>query len=81
MKPGTRVTAFLEIRPDSSVLFRSPFIEGGQGIFTAMAQIVGEELDADPTTFHVEGRPPGADYLLIGGAAVHRRQHVRAHEL
>jgi isoquinoline 1-oxidoreductase beta subunit len=65
--PGTRVSAFLEIRPDSTVLFRSAFIEGGQGIFTAMAQIVGEELDVDPAQFVVEGAPPGPDYLLIGG--------------
>ncbi|MFD2441221.1 molybdopterin cofactor-binding domain-containing protein [Paracoccus kondratievae] len=66
--PGTRVSAFIEIRPDSTVLFRSAFIEGGQGIFTAMAQIVGEELDVDPANFTVEGAPPGPDYLLIGGA-------------
>lgn len=58
--PGTRVRAFLEIRPDSTVLFRSPFIEGGQGVFTAMAQIVGEELDVEPARFVVEGAPPGA---------------------
>ncbi len=38
---GARISAFLEIRPDGSVLLQSPFIEGGQGIFTAMAQIVG----------------------------------------
>ncbi|MGR9235176.1 molybdopterin cofactor-binding domain-containing protein [Rhizobium leguminosarum] len=65
--PGTRVSAFLEIRPDSTVLFRSAFIEGGQGIFTAMAQIVGEELDVDPTHFVIECAPPGPDYLLTGG--------------
>ncbi|WP_342239797.1 xanthine dehydrogenase family protein molybdopterin-binding subunit [Inquilinus sp. OTU3971] len=65
--PGTRVRAFLEIRPDGTVLFRSAFIEGGQGIFTAMAQIVGEELDVDPAQFVVEGAPPGPDYLLTGG--------------
>lgn len=65
--PGTRVPAFIEIRPDSSVFFRSAFIEGGQGIFTAMAQIVGEELDVDPANFVVEAAPPGADYGLIGG--------------
>lgn len=65
--PGTRVSAFLEIRPDGTVLFRSPFIEGGQGVFTAMAQIVGEELDIDPASFVVEGAPPGPDYMLTGG--------------
>lgn len=67
IKPGTRVPAFLEIRADGSVLLRNPFVEGGQGIDTAMAQIVGEELDADPATFEVEVAPPGADYQVIGG--------------
>ncbi|MFE0014101.1 molybdopterin cofactor-binding domain-containing protein [Mesorhizobium sp. NPDC059054] len=65
--PGTRVSAFLEIQQDSTVHLRSPFIEGGQGVFTAMAQIVGEELDVDPAKFFVEGAPPGPDYGLIGG--------------
>jgi isoquinoline 1-oxidoreductase beta subunit len=65
--PGTRVAAFLEIRPDGTVLLRSPFIEGGQGIFTALAQIVGEELDVEPARFTVEGAPPGPDYLFING--------------
>lgn len=63
--PGTLVPAFLEIRSDSSVKFLSPFIEGGQGIFTAMAQIVGEELDADPATFVVENAPAGAQYKVM----------------
>lgn len=66
--PGTRIQAYLEIRPDSSVLFRSAFVEGGQGIFTAMAQIVGEELDVDPANFTVENAPAGADYLLVDGS-------------
>lgn len=65
---GTRVPAFLEIRPDGAVRLQSPFMEGGQGIATAMAQIVGEELDADPATFVVEHAPTGPDYLVIGGA-------------
>lgn len=67
MAPGTRVPAFLEIRPDNTVRFMSPFVEGGQGVFTAMAQIVGEELDMDPGSFIVENAPTGSDYLVIGG--------------
>ncbi|WP_114087075.1 xanthine dehydrogenase family protein molybdopterin-binding subunit [Thalassospira profundimaris] len=63
--PGTRVPAFLEIRPDNTIRLQSPFVEGGQGVFTAMAQIVGEELDADPESFVVEVAPAGSDYLLI----------------
>jgi isoquinoline 1-oxidoreductase beta subunit len=62
---GTRVPAFLEIRPDNSIRLQSPFIEGGQGTFTAMAQIVGEELDADPQTFIVENAPPGKEYVVM----------------
>jgi isoquinoline 1-oxidoreductase beta subunit len=63
--PGTRVPAFLEIRRDNTCRLMSPFVEGGQGIFTAMAQIVGEELDMDPSWFVVENAPAGPDYLVI----------------
>ena len=62
---GTQVPAFLEIRPDNSIRLLSPFMEGGQGTFTAMAQIVGEELDADPATFLVEAAPPGEAYVVM----------------
>lgn len=68
VKPGTRIPAFLEIRPDGTALLRCPFVEGGQGIYTAFAQIVGEELDIAPDRFSVECAPPGADYLLVNGA-------------
>ncbi|MGB9096664.1 molybdopterin cofactor-binding domain-containing protein [Erwinia sp.] len=62
---GTRVPAFLEIRPDNTIRFLCPFVEGGQGIFTGMAQIVGEELDADPAVFIVENAPAGAEYTVM----------------
>jgi isoquinoline 1-oxidoreductase beta subunit len=65
--PGTRVPAFLEIRPDNTARLMSPFVEGGQGVFTAMAQIVGEELDMDPQSFVVENAPTGPDYLVVFG--------------
>ncbi|MBI0536718.1 xanthine dehydrogenase family protein molybdopterin-binding subunit [Roseomonas sp. KE2513] len=66
-RPGTKVPAFLEIRNDGKVRLLSPFVEGGQGIATAMAQIVGEELDVDPANFIVDCAPPGADYLIVNG--------------
>ncbi|WP_275188253.1 xanthine dehydrogenase family protein molybdopterin-binding subunit [Bradyrhizobium sp. CSA112] len=66
-KTSPRVSAFLVIRADNSVLLRSPFVEGGQGVSTALAQIVGEELDADPASFTVECAPPGTDYLVVNG--------------
>src|SRR5687768_2165349 len=39
-KPGTRVAAFLEIRPDGGVRLLSPFVEGGQGINIGLAQTI-----------------------------------------
>ncbi|WP_145186452.1 molybdopterin cofactor-binding domain-containing protein [Pseudomonas sp. URMO17WK12:I11] len=62
---GTQVPAFLEIRPDGKVRLLSPFMEGGQGPFTAMAQIVGEELDVDPANFLVDSAPPGDTYVVM----------------
>ncbi|KPW52773.1 hypothetical protein ALO95_200055 [Pseudomonas syringae pv. antirrhini] len=67
LKPGMRVPAFLEIRPDNTIRLQSPFIEGGQGIFTGMAQIVGEELDAEPSGFLVDNAPPGDDFKVMEG--------------
>ena len=61
------MTAFLELHPDGTARLQSPFIEGGQGIFSAMAQIVGEELDLDPALFTVEAAPAGAPYDIMGG--------------
>lgn len=65
--PGTRIPAFLEISPEGHVRLLSPFVEGGQGIATGMAQTVGEELDVDPEAFEVVCAPPGPDYLVMGG--------------
>lgn len=62
-----RVPAFLEIRADNSIRLQCPFAEGGQGIFTGMAQIVGEELDASPDTFLVQMAPAGSDYQVMEG--------------
>ena len=64
---GPDVAAFLELRADGTALFRSPFVEGGQGIHSALAQIVGEELDLDPTRFTVETAPAGTVYQMMPG--------------
>jgi isoquinoline 1-oxidoreductase beta subunit len=47
-----------------------PFVEGGQGISTALAQILGEELDLDPTRLTLQCAPPGAQYKLPGAPRV-----------
>ena len=55
---ATSVEACLDLRPDGTALLRSPFIEGGQVIFTATAQIVGEERDLAPA---------GGPFAIMGG--------------
>lgn len=67
VKPGTRIPAFLVIGKDGSFKILSPFVEGGQGINTGMAQMIGEEFDVDPARFEVECAPTGADYAVVGG--------------
>ena len=38
---------WFELKPDGTVIIHSPKVEMGQGIFTAIAQIAAEELEAD----------------------------------
>ncbi|MEE3098683.1 MAG: molybdopterin cofactor-binding domain-containing protein, partial [Pseudomonadota bacterium] len=68
--PAPQVAAFLELRADGAALLRSPFVEGGQGIATAMAQIVGEELDLPPDRFEVVNAPAGDVYRVMGGMRI-----------
>ena len=65
--PGAALSAFLDIRPDGTVELRAPFVEGGQGIHTAMAQLVAEELDLDIAAMEVVTAPAGTDYQILGG--------------
>lgn len=67
VKRPLKVPAFLAVGKDNSVKLFSPFVEGGQGIYTGLAQIVGEELDVNPNRFEVECAPPGPDYALVNG--------------
>ncbi len=54
-----RLNAFLAIGPDGTVTLRSPFAEGGQGIYTGLAQIVAEELDVPMGAMRVVQAPHG----------------------
>lgn len=49
--------AFLRIAPDNTVTVISKHVEGGQGIYTGLATIIAEELDADWSQVHVEPAP------------------------
>ena len=67
LRHAGKVAAYLRIMPDGTVQLQNPFVEGGQGIDSAVAQIVAEELDADPARFTVTCAPPGEDYKLMQG--------------
>lgn len=65
MQHARKVPAYLSIKPDGRITLQNPFAEGGQGIHTAVAQLVAEELDADLASFTVETAPAGADYQVL----------------
>lgn len=67
LRHANKVGAYLRIAPDGAITLQNPFVEGGQGIDSAVAQIVAEELDADPARFTVTCAPPGEDYRLMRG--------------
>ncbi|MCB1885362.1 MAG: xanthine dehydrogenase family protein molybdopterin-binding subunit [Geminicoccaceae bacterium] len=61
----SRVTAFLEIYPDGTVRFLNPFAEMGQGVYTAIPQVVAEEMDADLARFIVMQAPVAPEYKVL----------------
>ena len=61
------LNAFLSITPDNVVHFLSPFVEMGQGVYTALPTIVAEELDAPLENFEIMQAPPGPEYRVMFG--------------
>ncbi len=53
--------AFLRIASDNTVAIISKHVEGGQGIYTGLATILAEELDADWSQIRVEPAPADRD--------------------
>ena len=68
--PGEAVFgAFLKIGRDGQVIVAVPQAEHGQGVYTALAQIVADELGADWRTVGVEAAPVSPLYANVAGAA------------
>lgn len=61
------VGAFLRLGADGDIHLNNPFVEGGQGIDTAIAQIVAEEMDADIARFRVVCAPADPAYQVMFG--------------
>lgn len=55
-EPGANpLNAYLTIAPDGTVTVLSAHMDGGQGVYTGLATLVAEELDADWSRMRVEG--------------------------
>jgi len=60
--------AFLRIGADNQVVVLAKHLEMGQGVYTGLATLLAEELDADWRQIRVEGAP--ADNKLYGNASL-----------
>jgi isoquinoline 1-oxidoreductase beta subunit len=61
--------AFVRIAPDSTVTVISKHTEMGQGIYTGLATLIAEELDADWSQMRVESAPANVGlymHLMLG---------------
>ena len=54
--------AFIQIKPDNSVVFYCPRDEMGQGVTTGLGTLIGEELDIHPENFEVRFPGVHSDY-------------------
>ncbi len=73
--------AFIRIDPDSKVTFTMPQVEMGQGIYTALAMLLVEELDAPFESVTVVAAPPDDKLYanpLLGFQATGGSTSVRA---
>ncbi|CAI3931338.1 xanthine dehydrogenase family protein molybdopterin-binding subunit [Commensalibacter papalotli (ex Botero et al. 2024)] len=58
--------AYIEITPSNEVVFRIPDIELGQGIYTAAAMLLAEELEVELSAVKVRPALPSPEYILKG---------------
>lgn len=69
--PGTRENtfqpnAFLQITPDNQVIFQLHRFEMGQGVYSSIPVIIGEELDYDPSAISTEFAGVHPDFAVGG---------------
>jgi isoquinoline 1-oxidoreductase beta subunit len=62
---ATPINAFVSIDTTGVITVMSPFIEMGQGTYTAVAMLVAEEMDADMSAVRVVQAPHGKPYRIM----------------
>jgi isoquinoline 1-oxidoreductase beta subunit len=73
--------AFLRIDKAGKVTLVIPQVEMGQGVFTSLAMMIAEELDADWDNVHVEAAPPNEKLYanpMLGVQATGNSNSIRA---
>ena len=69
LENNPRPASWLTIDPAGRILVRSGKVELGQGVLTALAQIVADELDLarpdEDATRRVEGQPAGRPGIVL----------------
>lgn len=73
--------AFLRIDKVGKVTLIIPQVEMGQGVFTSLAMMIAEELDADWDNVHVEAAPPNEKLYanpMLGVQATGNSNSIRA---
>lgn len=73
--------AFLRIDKAGKVTLIIPQVEMGQGVFTSLAMMIAEELDADWDNVHVEAAPPNEKLYanpMLGVQATGNSNSIRA---
>jgi isoquinoline 1-oxidoreductase subunit beta len=80
--PGeSLINAYLKIGPDGRITVAVAQAEMGQGIWSALAQIIADELGADWQTVGVEPAPLGPDYAnpgLTAASAARQSEPMRS---
>mgnify|MGYP001197231144 CR=1 FL=1 len=64
---GGTINAYVSIDAAGQVTLMNPFIEMGQGTWTAIPMILAEELDVDMSAVRVADAPLGPEYRLLFG--------------
>ncbi|MCW2702959.1 MAG: aldehyde oxidase and xanthine dehydrogenase, molybdopterin binding protein [Blastococcus sp.] len=82
LENNPRLGSWLTIEPDGRVLVRSGKVELGQGVLTALAQIVAEELDVDRSRIEMvaasTGESPDESYTAGSLSVQHSGGALRA---